>query len=181
MNFVEPIRDKQKVRDIQDYLKRTNERDYIMFITGIYSGLRISDILKLKVKDVRNKKFIYLRETKTGKQNIIEINKLLLKEYKSFVEGLHDDEYLIKSRQGVNKPLTRVRAYDIIKNVGLDFGVENLGTHTMRKTFGYHYYKQTQDVATLMKMFNHSDPSITLKYIGISQDQMNKARREFTI
>lgn len=181
MNFVEPIRDKQKVRDIQEYLKRSNERNYIMFITGVYSGLRISDILKLKIKDVKDKKFIYLRETKTGKQNIIEINKLLVKEYKWFTESAHDDEYLIKSREGINKPLTRVRAYTIIKDVGKSFGIENLGTHTMRKTFGYHYYKQTQDVATLMKMFNHSDPSITLKYIGVSQDQMNKARREFTI
>ncbi len=62
MNFVEPIRDKQKVRDIQDYLKQTNPRNYIMFITGVYTGLRISDILKLKVKDVKNKEGIYLRE-----------------------------------------------------------------------------------------------------------------------
>ena len=51
----------------------------------------------------------------------------------------------------------------------------------MRKTFGYHYYRKTKDVATLMKMFNHSDPSITLKYIGIIQDEMNRARREFSI
>lgn len=51
----------------------------------------------------------------------------------------------------------------------------------MRKTFGYHYYKKTKDIGTLMNMFNHSAPSITLKYIGISQDTMNKARREFNI
>ncbi len=64
MNFVEPIRDTQKVRDIQEYLKRTNERNYILFITGVYTGLRISDILKLKVQDVKGKRFIYLREKK---------------------------------------------------------------------------------------------------------------------
>ena len=88
---------------------------------------------------------------------------------------------MIKSRNGINRPLTRVQAYNILKEVGEEFGVENLGTHTMRKTFGYHYYKKTKDVATLMKMFNHSDPSITLKYIGIIQDEMNRARREFSI
>lgn len=181
MNFVEPIRDSQKVRDIQEYLKRTNERDYILFITGIYTGLRISDILRLKVSDVKGKRFIYLREKKTSKQNIIEINKLLEKEYKWFCEDKELDEYLIKSREGINKPLSRVRAYSIIKEVGKAFGIENLGTHTLRKTFGYHYYKQSKDVATLMKMFNHSDPSITLRYIGIIQDEMNKARRNFTI
>ncbi|KEH91572.1 Integrase/Recombinase (plasmid) [Clostridium botulinum C/D str. BKT12695] len=181
MNFVEPIRDAQKVNDIQDYLKRTDERNYILFITGVYTGLRISDILRLKVKDVKDKRFIYLREKKTSKQNIIEINKLLEKEYKWYCKDKELDEYLIKSREGVNKAISRVQAYKIIKEVGKNFGVDNLGTHTLRKTFGYHYYKQTKDVATLMKMFNHSDPSITLRYIGIIQDEMNRARRNFSI
>jgi integrase len=181
MNFVEPIRDERKFRDIQEYLKRTNERNYIMLITGTYTGLRISDVLKLKVSDVKDKKFIYIREKKTGKQNIIELNPLLIKAYKSYCDDKFQDEYLIKSRNGINRPLTRVQAYNILKQVGEEFGVENLGTHTMRKTFGYHYYRKTKDVATLMKMFNHSDPSITLKYIGIIQDEMNRARREFSI
>lgn len=181
MNFVEPIRDAQKVNDIQEYLKRTDERNYILFITGVYTGLRISDILRLKIKDVKDKRFIYLREKKTSKQNIIEINKLLEKEYKWYCADKEIDEYLIKSREGVNKAISRVQAYKIIKNVGKDFGIDNLGTHTLRKTFGYHYYKQTKDVATLMKMFNHSDPSITLRYIGIIQDEMNRARRNFSI
>lgn len=181
MNFVEPIRDRQKVRDIQEYAKRTNERDYIMLITGIYSGLRISDILRLKISDVKDKKYIYIREKKTGKQNIIEINKFLAKEYKWYCLDKPDDEYLIKSRESINRPLSRQRAYQIIKELGESFGVENLGTHTLRKTFGYHYYNQSKDIGTLMKMFNHSDPSITLKYIGVIQDTMNKARRDFTI
>ena len=181
MNFVEPIRDERKFRDIQEYLKRTTERNYIMLITGTYTGLRISDVLKLKVSDVKDKKFIYIREKKTGKQNIIELNPLLIKAYKSYCDDKFQDEYLIKSRNGINRPLTRVQAYNILKQVGEEFGVENLGTHTMRKTFGYHYYRKTKDVATLMKMFNHSDPSITLKYIGIIQDEMNRARREFSI
>ena len=181
MNFVEPIRDERKFRDIQEYLKRTNERNYIMLITGTYTGLRISDVLKLKVSDVKDKKFIYIREKKTGKQNIIELNPLLIKAYNSYCDDKFQDEYLIKSRNGINRPLTRVQAYNILKQVGEEFGEENLGTHTMRKTFGYHYYRKTKDVATLMKMFNHSDPSITLKYIGIIQDEMNRARREFSI
>lgn len=181
MNFVEPIRNEQKFRDIQDYLKRTNERDYIMLITGTYTGLRVSDVLRLKISDVKDKKFIYIREKKTGKQNIIELNPLLIRAYKDYCLDKYPDEYLIKSRNGVNKAITREQAYKILKKVGEEFGVENLGTHTMRKTFGYHYYRKTKDVATLMKMFNHSDPSITLKYIGVVQDEMNRARREFTI
>jgi integrase len=86
-----------------------------------------------------------------------------------------DDEYLIKSRNEENKPLTRFMAYKILSEAGKSFGLERIGTHTLRKTFGYHYYKQTKDVALLQKMFNHSDPSITLRYIGIMQDDINNA------
>ncbi|SET85503.1 Phage integrase family protein, partial [Oceanobacillus limi] len=57
----------------------------------------------------------------------------------------------------------------------------NIGTHTLRKTFGYHLYKQTGDVALLQKILNHSDPAFTLRYIGIDQDAMNKAIKEFKI
>ena len=55
MNTVEPIRDLDVVMDIADYLKSKNDRDYVMFMFGIYTGLRISDILKFRVRDVRDK------------------------------------------------------------------------------------------------------------------------------
>ena len=70
MNTVQPIRDMNTVMDIARYLKQNNERDYVMFTTGIYSGLRVSDILKLRVKDVRGKDYIAMREKKTKKEAI---------------------------------------------------------------------------------------------------------------
>ena len=57
MNFVQPIRDPVLIEQIEKYLKNKNERDYILFLLGIYTGLRISDILSLTVKDLRNKDF----------------------------------------------------------------------------------------------------------------------------
>lgn len=60
MNSVQPIRDMELVNDIADYLKGRSERDYMMFLFGIYSGLRISDILKLRVRDVKGKDRITL-------------------------------------------------------------------------------------------------------------------------
>ena len=68
MNTVEPIRDMGTVNDIADYLKSQCYRNYVMFVFGIYSGLRISDILRLRVRDVRGKKDVYIREKKTGKE-----------------------------------------------------------------------------------------------------------------
>lgn len=69
MNTVEPIRDINTVMDIADYLKSRSERNYVMFMFGIYTGLRISDILKFRVRDVKGKDAIYLREKRQGKKN----------------------------------------------------------------------------------------------------------------
>jgi integrase len=150
-------------------------------MVGIYCGLRISDILKLKVSDVKDKNYIKVRETKTGKEKIFPINPILKKVLKEYTDNRNPDEYLIKSREGYNQPISREMAYMIFKDIGRQFGVENLGTHTMRKTFGYHFYKQTKDVVKLMKIFNHSDPSITLHYIGIEQESINDAMNKFKI
>lgn len=183
MNYVEPIRDIETLENICIYFKKNNERNYILFMMGIYTGLRISDILKLKVKDVKDKKYIILKgdlkEQKTNKQKQIEINPILKKELQEYLEDKDPEEYLIKSRESYNKPISRYMAYKILRKVGDIFKVENLGTHTMRKTFGYHYYKKTGDIVTLQKIFNHSDPSVTLYYIGIEQEDINKAYRDF--
>lgn len=179
VNYVEPIRDYNKLQDILEYLKHENKRNYIMFMIGCYTALRISDILMLKVKDVKNKKNITIREKKTGKQKIIPINNKLRKALDDYIKDKNDYEYLIKSREKENKAITRDTAYKILKDVGNKFGIENIGTHTLRKTFGYHFYMQTKNIVLLMEFFNHSDPSVTLRYIGINQEAVNKAVLNF--
>ncbi|CEP83936.1 tyrosine-type recombinase/integrase [Paraclostridium sordellii] len=94
---------------------------------------------------------------------------------KDYVEDKDTNDFLIKSRKNYNRPISRERAYVILKELGALFDVPCLGTHSMRKTWGYHYYKQTKDIALLQKIFNHSSPAVTLHYIGIYQDRMNKA------
>lgn len=180
MNFVEPIRDADVFHDIQATIKKENPRNYVLIMTGTYTGLRISDILKLKVKDVKDKKYIDIREKKTGKRNLIEINPELKKVYKDYCLEMNEEDYLFR-KSNINKAISRTMAWKIMKDIGNRFGIENLGTHTLRKTFGFHYYKKTGDIATLMQMYNHSKESITLKYIGITQDKMNQARRDFKI
>lgn len=174
MEFVEPIRDPEIIEDMCAYLKETNERNLVMFELGIYGGLRISDILQLRVKDVRNKKRIKVKEKKTGKEKKIPINPELKRTLNEYTEGMKEHDYLIKSRKGINKPLGRTQAYRIIRELGDLFGVDDLGTHSMRKTFGYHYYKRTKDIALLQKIFNHSSPEVTLRYIGIDYESIEK-------
>ena len=67
MKYVQPIRDKNKIEEIKSYLKENGSRDLLIFTMGINTGLRISDLLKLKVIDVRNKSHVEIKEQKTGK------------------------------------------------------------------------------------------------------------------
>ena len=92
------------------------------------------------------------------------------------------EDYIFKSRNGTNKPITRVRAYTILNEVARKIGIqEEIGTHTLRKTFGYWFYQRTKDVAILQQIFNHSSPSITLRYIGINQDILDRELENFSL
>ncbi|MEK4883655.1 site-specific integrase [Bacillus sp. FSL W8-0223] len=180
MNFVQPIRDQEKIERIKEFLKEDSERNYLLFLVGINTGLRISDILKLKVGDVKGT-HIALREQKTSKQKWIRITPSLKRELNKYIAGKDDSEYIFKSRQGKNKPIGRSMAYKILRKAANEFKLKDIGTHTLRKTFGYHFYQQTKDVAMLQEIFNHSSPDITLRYIGVNQDSMDKAMSKFKI
>ncbi|HYF75071.1 MAG TPA: site-specific integrase [Candidatus Nitrosocosmicus sp.] len=179
MKFVQPIRDMENIKSISEYLKEKNLRDYVMFSVGIYSGLRIQDILKLRVSDVRNKDYISIVEMKTNKSAKIRrfvINPHLKKILNEYIADKKDSDVLFPSKQGENKPLKRAQAYNILNEAARNFGIkEGIGTHTMRKTFGYFLYKQTGDIVLLKEIFNHSDIAVTLRYIGMIESEKNKA------
>lgn len=180
MNTVEPIRDMDVVLDVADYLKARNERDYVLFMFGIYTGLRISDILKLRVRDVRGRDYVYIREKKTGKEKRFPINVELKPIIENFIREKKDFEFLFKSPNFPNKAISRQQAYNILTDAGKAFGITAIGTHTLRKTFGYHMYQQTHDAITIKDILNHSHMSETLRYIGINQDNKDKAIRGLT-
>lgn len=181
MNTVQPIRDKKTVEDIAAYLRQENERDYVMFMLGIYSGLRISDILKLRVRDVREKESIYIREKKTGKEKRFVINPKLRKVLKEYTAGMDDFSYIFRSQKGKNRPISRTQAYRILSEAGEKFGLESIGTHTLRKTFGYHLYQQTHDLELIRDILNHSNETITRRYIGITQEAKDDAMNRLSI
>lgn len=180
MNTVEPIRDLELVMDVAEYLRGNNVRDYVMFMFGIYTGLRISDILKFRVRDVKNKDYVYIREKKTKKEKRFPINVELKPIIKEYVQDKDGYEYLFRSPRYENKPITRQQAYNILSDAAHRFGIDSIGTHTLRKTFGYHMYQQTHDAVTLKEIFNHADISVTLRYIGINQDNKDKAIKGLT-
>ena len=178
MNKVEPIRDIDKIKELKNILLKQDYRDYLLFTIGINTGFRISDLLRLKVKDVKNRTHIEIEEKKTGKYKKQVINSMK-KDIDKYISTMNEEEYLFKSQKGYNKPISRVQAYRVIKKAAKKIGIKKIGTHTLRKTFGYHHYKRNKDVAMLQKLFNHSSPSITLDYIGITQDEQDESLRNF--
>lgn len=188
MNSVEPIRNTKTIERMRTHLNGMDKKYGLLFTLGMNTGLRVSDLLKLKVKDVANTDHVTIIEQKTGKKKTFYLNSKLRKKVRDFLKPnenkLDEDDYLFCSRKhdenGKSKPISRVQAYRVLNEAADAVGIkEPIGTHTMRKTFGFHYYKRTHDVATLQKIFNHSAPSITLRYIGIEQDQIDDTLKDF--
>ncbi|TCL35423.1 phage integrase family protein [Anaerospora hongkongensis] len=174
MEYVEPIRSKQQIDAMKEYLKAQNLRNWLLFVLGINSGLRISDLLLLTIFDVKNKNRVIIREKKTGKIKDFPLSdtcKEAIHEYLSHVK--EESGWLFKSKKG-DGPITRIQAYRIINHAARYIGIrEAIGTHTLRKTFGYWAHKSGVDVTKIQKLLNHSAPSITLTYIGITKDELD--------
>ena len=180
MTTVEPIRNLEHLHKLKDYLAKKSKRDLLLFTIGTNCGLRISDIVALNVGDVRNKSHIRIVEKKTGKYKSFPINSKLKPMFEEYTKGKRSDEALFKTR--FQNRMDRFTAYRIIRKSCKLAGLpEKVGTHTMRKTFGYHHYQKFKDVAILQKIFNHSSPQVTLRYIGIEQDQIDESYTNFVL
>lgn len=177
----EPLYNKEDIIKIQQYLKQTNTRNYIIFILGINSGLRVSDILSLNIQDIKNKDHITITEQKTQKTKHFPLNKKLQQELFLYTQNKKDTtKPLFMGKKG--KRLSRSQVYRFLNEACKVCGIKgNIGTHTMRKTFGLHHYKQFNDVVMLQKIFNHSSQDITLRYIGITQEDINKTYMNFEL
>lgn len=182
---VEPIKNLKDIEKIKRHLlKNKKYRDYMLFVSGINLGLRISDLLSLKVSDFfscgKYKEEIDIIEQKTGKARKIKLNasvKECVALYLDSLKTFSENDYLFKSRKG-NKAITKESAHRIISNVCLECGVKgNFGTHTLRKTFAYQLYIANAEspfiLEYIMKLLNHSSQSITLRYLGLQDETLN--------
>lgn len=186
MNTAQPIRKQQDLEAFMDYYKTVNQnpRNQLLISMGLNTALRISDLLSLQWKNVYDEKknrflgHIELIEAKTGKLNCIYMNdsiKQALLAYGSYVrehtgKKLSGSDYLFKGNK--NTPISRVQAYRIIRKAA--DGCELSGVispHSLRKTFGYHAWKQGVPPAMLMMIYNHSSYQITKRYLGIIQEE----------
>ena len=186
-NIVEPIKSKKDLERIEEFLENHSKRNRLIFAFGINTGLRVSDILGLNVEDVEGKSYVEIKEKKTGKYKRFPLNtklKVLIKDYlqnercKSY--SLAENEPLFLGKKHCR--LDRSQVYRFLNEACKQLGITaNVGTHTMRKSFGYHFYKKYNDVALLQKILNHSSPAITLRYIGIAQEEIDLSYSNFEL
>jgi len=190
---VQPIKDKRKLLRMLKVLEDDSPRNALLFRVGLNTILRIQDILDLKVKNIfhddgRFRLYLSLFERKTRKTKSrlmknIKLNSLLriaIKDYVEFFE-LSLEDYIFFSMLDPDKNLDRVQAWRILKRAADKVGIENFGTHSMRKTLAWSIYKQTKDISLVMIMLNHNSPKTTLRYLGITQESIDNTYEEFAI
>ncbi|TCT16393.1 phage integrase family protein [Natranaerovirga pectinivora] len=182
-NEVEPLKNIKDIEKIKQYLKgKDNKRDYTIFTVGINVGLRAGDLLSLKWEDVLEgntiKDTVYIKEEKTDKNKAFDLNKSAkdaLRLYLNTQEGVLMGDYIFKSRKGDDHLQVR-SLHKIINTLVRELKIKgNYGTHSLRKTFGYHRYINNVKLETLQKIFNHSTQAMTLKYIGITREVIQDA------
>lgn len=179
MSTTQPIRNMEKLKLFKEYFRyvKPNIRNYTLIIVGLNSALRISDILRLTYGDIYNFKsgqwqtHITLKEQKTGKFNKIYINAEIKKVMESQDCPLKSaKDWIFYGKKGSRQPLSRSQAFRLIKEAAAYAGLDaDISCHSLRKTFGYHAWKQGTPPALLMNIYNHSSYLITKRYLCIDQ------------
>lgn len=181
MELVYPITNRHQLDKMADYLYNKSLRDYIMFEIGINIGIRVTDFTQQKVQFYREaceKGFVEMVPKKTAKYNkkvVVPINKDLNKLIQEYIKDKDDTDWMFPSRKK-GYSITREQVYRILNEAAAAVGItDNIGCHSMRKTFGYWHYYYNHDIRLLMDIFNHSSEEVTLRYIGVSEEKKRES------
>lgn len=180
MKTTEPIRDKKQITELVEYyLKRGQIRNHVLIVMSIHTALRISDLLMLRWDDVydfrsgRIRRRIALAEKKTGKSKSIALHANIIAALQLYADTAKPDGFLFENPR-TGKALSRTQAYRIIRAAAEALGFPTrVSCHSLRKTFGYHQWKDGTDPELIMKIYNHSSRAITSRYLGITQDDID--------
>lgn len=183
MAATQPIRDKKQLKALSDYyLKKGQIRNYALIVMGVYTALRISDLLRLRWSDVydeecqRFRTHITITEKKTGKNKTIALNKQALSALRQYYPHRRS-EFIFASNRKDGRAISRIQAWRIIHTAVVAVGVDGkISCHSLRKTWGYHAWS-SGDVSpvVIMEIYNHSSYAVTKRYLGVNQDDIDKA------
>ena len=198
--YIKSLDDINKIRSY--YTSHNRLRDDMMFVVGICTGLRISDLCSLNVGDVVDKKgkfkdYIDIIEKKTGKRSatyddkcvITEAMRLVIAKYLNSRKNWSLDDPLLYSRKPNKNGEHRIAeesGWRIIKQAQRATGIAyNLGSHSMRKTFaniaaccGHESNIDMNKLIQIQHMLKHSDYQTTMRYLNLNSIFTARARQD---
>jgi len=186
MNFVEPIRDRKKIAQIKNLLRgQVRFRDLLLFVVGINSALRISDLLQLKIlhfvdEQGHVRQRFWIKEQKRGKRQEVVINESIreaweeyLAAYRGIGEKPENFVFFNPKTNDYSHPIKRGQSWKFITSICREVGMRgNFGTHSLRKTWGYHARMSGVDLALIMHKLNHNSIAYTKRYLGVTDDEL---------
>jgi integrase len=195
MNFVEPIRDRKKIAQIKNLLRGQKRfRDLLLFVMGINTALRISDLLQLQIshfldEQKRIKRRFWIKERKRGKRQEVAINASIREAFGEYLVAFPDigedrNNFLFFNSKANNysNPIKRGQAWKSITSICCEVELSgNFGTHSLRKTWGYHARMQGVDLALIMHKLNHESIAYTKRYLGITDDELQAVAQRLNL
>lgn len=167
------------------------ERNKLLFLIGINIGIRASDLRTLrwsfffdKTSDGISFKEFYTIQPKKQRKQHKYVKLFFNNAVKAAVEdyvgkySVDTDDYLFPSRKG-DAPIVEASLWRIIKDAAIEAGIkQNIVSHSLRKTFGFWCWHEAEDknkaLIVLQQIFNHSSSQVTLRYIGILDDEVEE-------
>jgi integrase len=177
MNVAKAVLDQEKCAQIEKILHERHPRYGLLWALGIFTGLRISDLLSLKVQDTKTK-LLHIREKKTGKERLIELEPEMLERIRHYVRlfGLQKGDFLFFSAATrTHKPISRQWFNIILTKAGLHVEIKHVSAHSMRKTTACEIFRSTGQIEHVRKILNHKHKSTTEIYL---QDLLKNPSQE---
>jgi len=175
-----PIKDIETINRIKDYYKELgNNRDLLFFLMSINTGLKFNEIIDLNVKDVKDKDFIVVEHCAEKIKKQIPLNDEIKELINIVIAGKKRSEPLFISGKG--NRIDRTTVYRNFKEMCEDLGLGDISVSSLRKTFGYHYYKKYKDLSFLQWLFNQTTVLATMQYIDVTENINNRFNLEFSL
>ena len=181
MSTSQPIRDLTQVRALIDFYRDSDSpRDHLLVLMGLHTALRIGDLLRLTWHQVydfeknRPRSTVTIKEQKTGKNKMIALNAGITRALWLYAASANADDYLFANPL-TKRAISRTHAYRIIRKASENLDFEShCSCHSLRKTFGYHAWKNGVSPAVIMEIYNHSSLSVTRRYLGVTQSDLDE-------